>query len=122
MFHLRRNLAVQAHHLPWNLVQDGVEDRPRIVASKRKEAGSHFVEHDPKGKEVGARVKSLAEHLLRRHVCNGSERATRARQILGVRSAGGQGSSSTKSAANHLGAGYLREAEIEDFHMAPLRD
>src|SRR5215475_12918502 len=82
----RGNLAVQAHYLHRILVQNTVEDRSRAVPPVRKESGSHFVQRDAKGKQVRARVQSLAEYLLRRHIGNRSKGSARAGQVLRVRS------------------------------------
>ena len=50
------------------------EDKGAGGAAKRDVAGSHFVEDDAEGEEVGARVEEFTTGLLRRHVRNGADR------------------------------------------------
>jgi len=65
-------------------MQDGVEDRGGSIALERKGARRHFVQEDPEGKEVRARIQLLAEGLFRRHIYNRSKRAPRAGQVVWV--------------------------------------
>ena len=68
-------IGIQPHRSDGRAVQNGVEDQRRAVAAEGQRAGGHFVEHGPEGKQVGARVKFFAAHLLRRHVGDRAQRA-----------------------------------------------
>jgi hypothetical protein len=88
------------------------QDRGAHVGGGRAREGSfprgELVENDPKGEQIGARIDSLAAHLLGRHVANGaddlSRRRDRRRHRHGLRCVG------------HRLVCELREAEVEDLH------
>jgi hypothetical protein len=67
------NFVVQTDGRDGRFVQDGVEDSGGSVASERKAPGSHFVENDTEGKEVGSGVEFFTEGLLGGHVCDRAE-------------------------------------------------
>jgi len=53
-------------------VQDGIEDFGTGKLGERTLAGSHFVQDEPGGEEIGARIKFGAENLFGSHVGNGA--------------------------------------------------
>ena len=50
------------------LVNDGADDRGRRTSSEGASSSEHFVQHGPKGENIGARIGRLALGLLRRHI------------------------------------------------------
>ena len=66
------------------MVQDCIDLRSNSVATKRKDASGHLVQHDAEGEQIGARVQLLAECLFGRHVSNGTGDRSFARRVLGV--------------------------------------
>src|SRR5690242_7431570 len=61
---LRRDRRVQARSGNGGAIEDGLEDDSGSVPGKGLLAGSHFVEDEPQGEEVGALVELFAAHLL----------------------------------------------------------
>ena len=52
-------------------------------AAKRQIAGGHFIEHDAKGKQIGAPVEVLASHLFGRHIGDRADGGARTGEIRG---------------------------------------
>ena len=52
----------------WIEMQNRRDDVARSVATKRRPAGGHLVEHDAEAEDVAARVDLQSPRLLRRHV------------------------------------------------------
>ncbi len=65
--HLFQFSGQAAFQLSWrhrSLIQDGAKNGGRSGALKRRGSGSHFVENDAEGEQVGAGIEFLAERLL----------------------------------------------------------
>ena len=69
----------------------------RRVARRRRAAGDHLAQHHAEAEHVGARVAGLAARLLGRHVGRGPARG-------------------------RLAAEHLRQAEVEDLHLAVVAE
>jgi hypothetical protein len=82
-------------------VEDGVDGGLRVLRRERQTAGEHLVEHHAQRPEVGAVVDGVAQHLLRRHVEDGSQGAP----VLG----------------ELFRSEQLGDAEIEDLHRPAVR-
>ncbi len=65
VFQLGRQVRIQSDRRQWRAVHDGIEDHAGSLAMKWHRAGRHLVQDDAKRKQVGARIESLATHLLR---------------------------------------------------------
>ena len=59
------------------VVQDSVFQNRRCASRESTLTSRHFVEDEPEGKQVGARVQLLAAHLFWRHVACCSHRDSR---------------------------------------------
>ncbi len=55
-------------------LQDGVEDRIRILPLERQLPGQHLVQHHARGPDIGPAVDAFAEHLLGRHITERAEK------------------------------------------------
>ena len=82
-----------------------------VATLERPRAAHELVEHDAEREDVAARVDVLAEDLLGRHVRGRAER----RDVLEPHRARAPTGSSPDD-------GALRDAEVEDLHLAPAAD
>src|SRR6266478_5078278 len=64
LFQFRGQAAFQLSWWHRSLIQDGAKNGGRSGALKRRGSGSHFVENDAEGEQVGAGIEFLAERLL----------------------------------------------------------
>ena len=58
-------------------LEDGAHRLDRGIALESPLTGKHFIEHDTKGKNVGAMIRHFAPHLLRSHVTGGTQHDAR---------------------------------------------
>ena len=77
LLELRRQRGIQLRR--WSRIEfkNGVEDHGGSGAGKRKASGRHLVDHDAKGKQIGARIEFFPARLLRRHVGDGPDGRSR---------------------------------------------
>jgi hypothetical protein len=62
-FEFGRHVRIQPHRRYGSAFQNGVEDQPRSVASKRQCARAHLVQHRSEREQVRARVEILTSNL-----------------------------------------------------------
>src|SRR5882762_3691862 len=77
LFEFRWQVGIKPHRRHRASIQDSFENYPRSVAAKWQGARGHFVEHDSKRKQVGARIQCLPLDLLWRHVRDRAQSRTR---------------------------------------------
>src|SRR5580704_2274401 len=97
----------------------GGKGRAHGLTFKRQTPRGHFVDHESKGEQVGARVQFLALHLLWRHEGDGARGGARGGEIFGCYGAGLVNHVST------LQVGWCRhfcQAEVEYLDMPALRN
>src|ERR1700758_319092 len=63
------------------MVQNGVVNRSRRLATESPLTGRHLIQHQAEGKEIGAGIKFLAVDLLRRHVTRCPDRQACSREM-----------------------------------------
>ena len=85
------------------------------VATKRKNAGHHFVEHNAKGKEVGAGIHLLTAHLFGRHVGAGAHRSAGLRERFWL-----TGCRHCRRTRSPVDGRQLRQAKIQNLDVAAL--
>jgi hypothetical protein len=98
-------------------MQDGVENGSGSIALKGQPACSHFVENYAERKKIRARIQLFAKCLLRRHVCNGAQSRSWARQLFRIRT---QRSQRLALSTCNLRTRHFCEAEIQNLGVAPL--
>ena len=97
-------------------MEDGVEDGRGGASRKCPPPRGHLVEHRTEGEQVGPRIDGAAERLLGRHVCDGSDRETGARE---------KGPRVDSRGVIRRAEGPLvdlRQTEIKDLRRAPVGD
>ena len=97
-----------------------MENHRRRVSTERQFTGGHVIEHHPERKQIRARVHFLASSLFGRHVRHRSQqRARRAQQFFRERGLRGDADCFRDRAVLRR---QLCQAEIQDLHLAVLRD
>src|SRR5579864_7052887 len=81
-FQFKWQVRIQSRWRWERSIKNRIEDHSRGVATKLQGPCGHFIEHGPKGEQVGARVQFLAAHLLRRRIGNRADGASGTRQHL----------------------------------------
>ena len=100
-------------------IQDGIEDDARGLAAKRQDAGGHFVQHNAKGKEIGALIERFATHLFRRHIGHGAQcRPRTGEQVFFI----DRKRLPFQRIAGAARRGKLREPEIQNLCMSVVGD
>ena len=69
----RGNIGVQLRRHDRNLLHDRDQELSGGVSGEGRLAGTHLVEHDAEGKQVGALIERLAQGLLGRHVSRSAQ-------------------------------------------------
>src|SRR6516162_4213831 len=66
----------------WNrhVSEDGALKLQSCVTFKRALTRGHFIEHQPKGEQIGACVQAFSADLFWRHVTSGAKRSARLRK------------------------------------------
>ena len=117
---LVRHVRVVAQGRLRRAIQNFGKNDAGRVATKRKYARGHLIEHYAKGKNVTASIEILAAHLLGGHVSHGANGGSGTGEVVGVDthshgSVGGGGGTDTRLGVDHFG-----EAKVQDFGVAAL--
>ena len=113
---LLRHIGVDAHRRNGRAIQDGVENRRGRRARESLAAGSHFVEHHAKRKNICARIKVFAQSLFRRHVGNRADGNARAGEIGVIERGGARSGVALAARCDH----HFGQSEIENFGLAAV--
>ncbi len=79
---MRRDRGVQPHRGNRRAIQYGFKNYSLSVAAERLLAGGHFIEHNPKRKQIRAPVQFFSANLFRGHIGDRSQRHAGAREMI----------------------------------------
>src|SRR6266699_2502653 len=85
-------VRIQSECWRWCSIQNGFEDHTTRVASKRKHARTHLVQHRAEREQISTSVEFFALNLLGRHIRHGAQRRAGTGQMcLGLDGRGAHG-------------------------------
>src|SRR6185369_13058582 len=117
-FELERGSGIKTQRPLRRLVDQRVEKRSGGLSLEGQNSRSHFIEYDPKRKQVRARTQRLAQRLLGRHVRDGSQgRAWTIGAPHRLRLPEGLATDT-----GFVAHGELRQTEIQNLGVAALGD
>ena len=119
-FESRGNFGIEADGGHERAIENRFENDGGSFATKRKRAGSHFVDHGAKGKKIGAAVEILAANLFGRHIRDGAHGAAGTGKVLGGLGRLGSVELRARSGRAAFGKRDFGQAEIENLGVTAL--
>ena len=118
-FQLRGESRIQALRRNGMAIENGLENYRGCIATKRRTAGSHFVQHPAERKQIAARVDVFSAGLFGRHIGDRADSSARTRQRSLPMLAVGAAEALIVSPVPRLPIGGLGESEIQNLAARP---